>query len=92
MVLQKLPMFLKEIDCILIIKYDGERRTNKYTIILSYNNLRMGSLGKDTDCPSSVIADIAEIEKEFPLEEVNELFSVISDEFINTATAKYGKQ
>lgn len=90
--LQKLPIFLKNMDCIVLIKYDGERNFNKYTIRLLYNDPRKWGLGKDTDSPSSVMADIAEKEKEFPLEEVMELFSIVIDKFINSAIMKYGKQ
>jgi len=85
-------MFLKEIDCKILIKYDGERSLNVYTIKLLYNSLGKGSLGKDTDSPISAIAEIAEKENEIPLNEVEEEFAAISDSFINSAITKYGKR
>lgn len=90
--LQKLPIFLKEIDCKILIKYDGERNNNKYTIRLLYNNLNKGSLGKDTDNPSSTIVEIADIEQELPLQEVIEMFSVITDNFIENSIKSCGER
>lgn len=92
MVLQKFPIFLKDIDCKLLIKYDGERNSNKYTVRLLYNNLDKMSLGKNTDLPSSAITEIAEKETEFPVKEGKELFSVIVDAFIDKSIHSYGKQ
>ena len=92
MVLNKLPIFLKDIDCKLLIKYDGERSSNKYTIRLLYNNLNKMSLGKNTDLPSTAITKIAEKVTKFPVKEGSELFSTISDDFIEKSIQSYGKQ
>ena len=55
MMLLRLPMLLKENECKLLIKYDGEREKNKYTVKLLYNDIKQGSLGKDTDNPLAVL-------------------------------------
>lgn len=90
--LKKLQIFLRDTDCKVLIKYDGERDIKKYTIKLLYNNLMKGSIGRDTDYPSSVLVEIAEREEEFPLKEVTELFSTILEEFIHKAILKFGIQ
>lgn len=88
--LKKLQIFLKDTDCKVLIKYDGERDIKKYTIKLLYNNLMKGSIGRDTDYPSSVLVEIAEREEEFPLKEVTELLLIILEKFIHKAILKFG--
>lgn len=92
MTLQRFPRFLKDIDCKLLVKYDGDRKHNKYTIKLLYNDLRRGSLGKDTDDPSFVMGEIAEDETEFQLEEAIKVYGIISVECIIPTISEYGKQ
>lgn len=92
MILQKLPIFLKDNNCKILIKYDGERSLNKYTIRLLYNNQDKMSLGRDTDLPSSAIMEISEKEIGFPLDEIMELFSAIIGNFIDISIKLCGKQ
>lgn len=90
MMLQKLLMFLKETDCKILIKYDGERNSNKYTIKLLYNDLKRGSLGKDTDVPRDVIKDIFENQDLFSAPNALELFLMISDSLIKVIESEFG--
>ena len=43
MILQRLPRFLAEINAKLLIKYDGERRTKKYTIRFLLKDIKLKS-------------------------------------------------
>lgn len=58
MMLQKLPIYLKENNTKLLIKYDGERNNKKYTIKLLYNNIQHINLGGDMDLPNSIFKEI----------------------------------
>lgn len=77
MMLQRFPILLKENECKLLIKYDGEREKNKYTVKLLYNDLKRGSLGKDTDNPFAELKDVFKNDVSFS-------DNGISDEFFNT--------
>lgn len=74
------------------MKYDGERNHNKYTVKLLYNDLRKGSLGKDTDNPFFVINEIYENETKFPIKEVVEGYDIIYKECIIPIISEYGSQ
>lgn len=87
---QKLLIFLKETESNLLIKYDGERNRNKYTIKLIYNDLRLGSLGKDSDEPYKVIEDIFDIQDSYVVEDALSLYSEIYDIIIKFTDSTYG--
>lgn len=89
---QKLLMFLKETDCKILIKYDGERSKNKYTIKLLYNDLRKGFLGRDTDAPLDVMAAIFEKQEIYSTEEAQNLFNTLFKEFIEAQQLKFGNE
>ena len=74
MILMRLPILLKENECKLLIKYDGEREKNKYTVKLLYNDLKQGSLGKDTDNPFAELKDVFKNEVSFSDNEITFLF------------------
>lgn len=65
MILQRLPRFLAEINAKLLIKYDGERRTKKYTIRFLFKDIKLNSIGGDTDLPVSILSDILNKENAF---------------------------
>jgi hypothetical protein len=54
--------------------------------------LNKKNLGKDTDDPYSVINEILENTGDFPVSEVSNLFSVMSDDFFGNAIIKFGNQ
>lgn len=87
---QKLLIFLKETDSKLLIKYDGERVSNKYTIKIIYNDFNLGSLGKDSDEPYKVIQDIFENQDLFPVDDALSLYSEISDIIVRAINSRYG--
>ena len=72
--LQKLPEFLKENSAKLLIKYDGERNFNRYTIRLLYNDVRHNSLGNDTDLPCVILGEIFARYNLFEEEEILSFF------------------
>ncbi len=90
--LKKLLIFLKENDCKILIKYDGERNSNKYTIKLLYNDLKRGGLGKDTDVPRDVLKDIFQNQELFSVPDALELFSMISDDLIKVIESEFGME
>lgn len=90
MMLQKLLKFFVENDCKLLIKYDGERDINKYTIRLLYNDIKCGSLGKDTDLPHSLICDMFKDNSFFTKEEAIDFFSNRINVCIDELKNKFG--
>ena len=75
MMLQKLAEFLKENSAKLLIKYDGERNLNRYTIRLLYNDVRRNSLGNDTDLPRVILGEIFARYNLFEEEEILSFFT-----------------
>ena len=73
--LQKLAEFLKENSAKLLIKYDGERNLNRYTIRLLYNDVRRNSLGNDTDLPRVILGEIFARYNLFEEEEILSFFT-----------------
>ena len=79
MILQRLPRFLAEINAKLLIKYDGERRTKKYTILFLLKDIKLNSIGGDTDLPVSLLSDIFNKENAFfEMEEIVSLYDTIN--------------
>lgn len=84
MMFRKLQKFLKENECKLLIKYDGERVNNKYTIRTLYSNICKKSLGKDTDSPREVLNYILS-NNSFSDKGIDEEFMDIINEWIMSA-------
>lgn len=77
--LQRLPKFLAEINAKLLIKYDGKRRIKKYTIRFLYRDIKLNSIGGDTDLPASLLSDIFNKENAFfEMEEIVSLYDTIN--------------
>ena len=75
MMLQKLPIFLKENSAKILIKYDGERDIKKYTVRLLYSDIKCRSLGSDTDLPCAILKEIF-VENEFvEVEEILDFYN-----------------
>lgn len=89
---QKLLKFLMETDSILLIKYDGEREKNKYTVKLIYNDLKLGSLGKDSDKPQEVIKDIFDNQVEISVNDALSIYWKIADIIKQSLDLKYGSK
>lgn len=76
--LKKLPIYLKENNTKLLIKYDGERNIKKYTIKLLYNDIQHINLGSDTDSPNSVFKEIFKNNNLFEPKEILFFFNNIN--------------
>lgn len=79
-----------ENNCKLLVKYDGERNNNKYTIRLIFNDIKLNSLGKDTDSPSSLLSEILEDNGSFATEEIMNFFSNTINVNIENLKRKFG--
>jgi hypothetical protein len=90
MMLLRLPILLKENECKLLIKYDGERKKNKYTVKLLYNDLKRGSLGKDTDNPFAELKAVFKNDVSFSDNEITFLFFNTVNKLIECVRAKLG--
>lgn len=88
---RKLQILLKETDSKLLFKYDGERIRNQYTIKLIFNDLRLGSSGKDTDEPYKAIREIFDKQDLFSADDALELYSKIAV-IIKSIDLIYGKK
>lgn len=88
--LQKLLELFVENDCKLLIKYDGERKINKYTIRLLYNDIKCSSLGKDTDEPCALLKYIFKDNNYFTVQEIVDFFSNTINIFIEELKSKFG--
>ncbi len=88
--LMRLPILLKEDECKLLIKYDGERIKNKYTVKLLYSDLKRINLGKDTDNPFLVLKDIFKNEDSFFDNEITNLFFNAINKLIESTRTKFG--
>lgn len=92
MELQKLIVFLAENECRLLMKYDGERRINKYTIRLLFHDINCTSMGGDTDEPCVLLYDILKNAGLFETEEIFDSLCDIINKDIEQLKDKFGKE
>ena len=86
----ELLTFLKENNCKVLIKYDGVRDCNRYTVRLLYGDSTRVSLGRDTDRPFDVMREILDSQESFLVEEVMELLSAILELCVKTVRLNFG--
>lgn len=76
--LQRFQEFFKVNNCKLLLKYDGERSKNKYTVRLFYKGDVISSKGQDTDEPYIIMSDLFDNSlntlKEIMCKEFNSIF------------------
>lgn len=78
MMLQNITRFLAEINAKLLIKYDGERNNKKYTLRFLFRDIKLKSIGGDTDLPVSLLCDIFKEKAFFEKEEILSLYDTIN--------------
>ena len=92
MMLLKLPIFLKENNAKLLIKYDGERNVKNYTVRLLFKDTKQISLGKDTDSPYALLNELFENSEESIKEEVTTFYSNVLKDSIENLKAYFGNE
>lgn len=89
--LRKLPKFLEENNAKLFIKYDGERKFKRYTILILFDNVHVNNVGNDTDFPCVVLGDLFEENGFFNVEEIVSFFENIINVGIENVKEKMGR-
>lgn len=88
---QKLQEFLKENNLKFLLKYDGQRVINKYTVRIFDKDNPNNSKGKDTNSPYNVFLDLLSDLNISSLEELDKYYYREFELMTNFIIDKYGE-